>query len=326
MPPAAARQPIAVYGAIVANVLIALTKFMAAAFSGSSAMLSEGVHSAADTGNQLLLLLLGVHRSRRPADRHHPFGHGKEIFFWGLIVAIILFALGGGISIYEGVHRWFNPGEMRDPMWSYVVLGVAFLFEGGSWIIAVRETLAAPETDKNLWRSFLASKDPAVYTVLAEDSAALLGLAVAFAGIWLRQHFGNSVYDAGASLVIGAILIVVAFVLAWQSRGLMVGESADERTLNRIRALVRRDPNVCRLDRLLTMYLGPDEILLNMEATFAPGLSTRDLGATVERLEREIRKAYPRIRQIFIESSALRAAPGSPSPVLPLTDQPKRRH
>ncbi|MFL6623308.1 MAG: cation diffusion facilitator family transporter [Sulfurifustaceae bacterium] len=307
MPHAAGRQPIAIYGAIVANILIALTKSIAAALSGSSAMLSEGVHSFADTGNQLLLLL-GLHRSRRPADRMHPFGHGKEIFFWGLIVAIILFAVGGGISIYEGIHRWMTPTELSNPTWNYAVLGIAFVFEGGSWIIAMREIAATTRSDQSLWKSFRDSKDPAVYTVLAEDSAALLGLVVAFCGVWLSHRSGNTAYDAGASLVIGAILIVVAFVLAWQSRGLLVGESADEETLNRIRGIICADPNVCALNRLLTMHLGPDEILLNMDVTFAPDLAARKLGETVERLEGEIREEYPTVRQIFIESSALRAS------------------
>lgn len=317
---AAADKPIAVYGAIVANTLIAVIKFIAAAFSGSSAMLSEGVHSLADTGNQLLLLL-GIHRSRRPADRKHPFGHGKEIFFWGLIVAIILFALGGGISIYEGIHQWLHPSELGDPTWSYVVLGAAVLFEGASWVIALRETQAARRPDESLWESFRTSKDPAVYTVLAEDTAALLGLAVAAGGIWLSHYLGETIYDAAASLVIGVILIVVAFVLAWESRGLLVGESADDNTLARLGEIIRRNPNVRTLNRLLTMHLGPDEILLTVEVAFAPGLEARELTATIDRLEREIREALPAVRQIFIESSALRAsesltarAPDPPAP------------
>lgn len=299
------REPIAVYGALGANLLIAITKFAAAYFSGSSAMISEGVHSLADTGNQLLLLV-GVYRSRRPADAMHPFGHGKEMFFWGLIVAMILFALGGGVSVYEGVHHLTHPGELGDPFWSYVVLGAAFVFEGSSWTIAIRETHSRKRPDESRWQAFRRSKDPALYTVVAEDSAALVGLLVAALGVWLTSSLSDPLYDGIASCLIGAILIAVAVVLAYESRGLLIGESAEKDVLEDIREIARRDPAVRRVGDVLTMYLGPNEILLNIDIGFDPALGARELTEAIDRIEGEIRRAHAEIRRIFVEARSIR--------------------
>lgn len=298
-------QPITVYGAMVANFVIAITKFVAATISGSSAMLSEGIHSLVDTGNQLLLLL-GIRRAERPPDEAHPFGHGKELYFWGLIVAIILFSLGGGMSIYEGLHELVAPAELASPLWSYVVLGIAALFEGGSWTIAVRETRAQMRPGESFWKAFRTSKDPSVYTVVAEDSAALLGLVVAFLGVWLSHRLADSIYDAVASMMIGIILIVVAVILTIESHGLLIGESADVEVRRDIRRIAEDDPAVRQVRALLTMHLGPNEVLVNMHVAFEPDLTSDELSQAVDRLEREIRTEHGMVRQLFIDADSLR--------------------
>lgn len=309
------QKPVALYGALAANLSIAVVKFVAAAVSGSSAMLSEGIHSLVDTGNQLLLWF-GLHRSRRPADGAHPFGHGKELYFWGLIVAILLFALGGGMSIYEGIRHLAHPRVLSNPFWNYVVLGAAFVFEGVSLGIALKEAAGELRPGDGFWRAFRESKDPSLYTVVAEDTAALLGLIVAFVGVWLGHWAGDPLYDGFASLVIGAILVVVAGFLTYQSRGLLVGESAHPQILKEIRTLACADPAVSQVHDVLTMHLGPDEILLNMAVGFAPGLSADQVAGAIERLEQRITRALPEVRRIFIEAESLRptGVPVSRSP------------
>lgn len=298
------RRPIAVYGAIASNLAIAVAKFAAAFVTGSSAMLAEGIHSVVDTGNELLLLL-GLHRSRRPGDELHPFGHGKELYFWSLIVAILLFGVGGGMSVYEGISHLQHPREIRDAVWNYVVLAVAFLAEGTSWTIALRQLLRQ-RRGRGLWHTVRASKDPSVYTVLAEDTAALAGVVVAFLGVYLGHRLGKPDLDAAASMVIGLILAAVAVFLAFESRGLLVGESADRAVVERIREITEADPGVDRVRRLLTMHLGPEQVLLNMDLAFRPGLGASDLPGVVERVEEGIRREFPEIDRIFIEVGPFR--------------------
>ena len=295
---------LAVYGAIAANFIIALTKFGASFLTGSSAMLSEGIHSLVDTGNQLLILL-GIRRSRRPADREHPYGYGKELYFWSLIVAMLLFGVGGGMSFYEGVRHLRHPGPLQDPTWNYVVLGIAVFVEAGAWWLALRELLRT-RGDRSLWQALRASKDAAVYTVLAEDTAAILGLLVAFLGIWLGHRYDNPVFDGAASIVIGLILACVAVFLAYESRGLLIGESADPDVVRGIRALAEAEPGVERAGMPLTMHLGPDQILLNLDVQFRSDLSAAEVVHTVDRIEQAIRDAHPQVRRIFIEAEALR--------------------
>src|SRR5215213_119768 len=237
-------RPIAVYGAIVANLGIAVAKFIAAALTGSSAMLSEGIHSVVDTGNQGLLLL-GIRRSRFDADSDHPFGHGKELYFWSLIVAVVLFGVGGGVALYEGFIRLNEPTEIVDPIISYVVLGIAFVMEGASWTIAVRE-IGKESGSVGILRTIRSTKDPSVVTVLIEDSAALLGLIFAFVGILLADKLGDPRWDAIGSLAIGAILVIAATFLAFESRGLLIGERADEALINKIRDTISSTPGVRR--------------------------------------------------------------------------------
>ncbi len=295
-----AESKVAVYGAIAANVAIAITKFVAAGFSGSSAMLSEGIHSAVDAGNGGLLLV-GLHMSKKPATPEHPFGRGKELYFWSLIVAVLVFGLGGGMSIYEGVMHMRHPEPLTDPTWSYVVLAIAALFEGASFLVALRQ-FRSQSAGRPFWSSLHGSKDPAVYTVLAEDGAALAGLAVAAVGVWASHSLNMPVLDGAASVVIGCILAGVAVLLIRESRGLLVGEGVRPDTAAAIRAIAQRQPQVQKAGLPLTMYIGADDVLLAIDVVFADGVAADDAAATVERIEREIRERFPKITRIYIES------------------------
>lgn len=298
------ERPIAVYGALAANLGIAAAKFVAAAISGSSAMLSEGIHSTADCGNELLLLL-GLKRSQRPPDDAHPYGHGKELYFWALIVAMVLFSIGGGMSLYEGITELREPHPLTDATVNFVVLGVAFAFEAGSFVIAVRK-LREMSPNGSLWAAVRDSKDPSVFMVVGEDLAALVGLVAAFAGVTLAHLTGNPVFDAAGSLVVGAVLCVVAVLLARESRGLLIGESGGKALADGVRALAAADPAVCRVGAPLTMQLGPREVLLNLELEFRAELSMNELGAAIDRIEGKLKEAHPQITRIFLESAALR--------------------
>src|SRR3984893_3366601 len=248
-----AKSKVAIYGAIAANVAIAVTKFVVAGVTGSSAMLSEGIHSAVDTFNGVLLLV-GVRLSQRPATPEHPFGHGKELYFWSLIVAVLIFGVGGGLSFYEGVQHVRNPQPLRDPIWNYIVLGVATVFEGASFAIALRQFLKQAGNTP-FWEALHRSKDPTTYTVLAEDSAALIGLVVAALGIALSQRFDKPVLDGVASLVIGLLLAAVAVALIWESRSLLIGEGIRPENARAIRSTALAQPKVRDVGRVLSMYV-----------------------------------------------------------------------
>ena len=290
---------------MIGNFLIAVIKFIAGAFTGSSAMISEGIHSLVDTGNQGLLLL-GLHRSRRPPDSSHPFGYGKEIYFWTVIVAVVLFAFGGGMSIYEGITHLRHPRPIEDVAWSYSVLGIAFVIETAAWIIAARELMRAHQ-GKSLWEGFRRSKDPAVIVVLAEDTAALLGLIVAFFGIALGHYFNNPVFDGTASIIIGLVLAVTSLVLLREGRALVLGESVDGPMLQGIKQLVTAENAVTESRPPLTMHFGPAEVLLAMDLRFRDDLDANEIVRAVDRIEAAIRKRYPEITRIYIEADALRA-------------------
>jgi cation diffusion facilitator family transporter len=298
------KRPIALYGAMAGNLFIAVSKFIAAWITGSSAMLSEGIHSVVDTGNQLLLLL-GVYRSRKPPDELHPFGHGKELYFWSLIVAILLFGIGGGMSVYEGIIHVMHPQPVTDPVWSYIVLGVAFIAEGTSWVIALKEFSPSVEA-KNAWQALRLSKDPAIFTVLAEDSAALAGIIVAFLGVFLGNFLSNPYLDGVASIIIGIILAAVAFFLAFESRDLIVGESAGSSMTKRICEIAQAEPGVRSVRKSLTMHFGPEQVLLAMEIEFKPDLSASDVASVIDRMETKIRQAMPQVVNIFIEAESLK--------------------
>ncbi len=300
----AAESKTAIFAAIAANFAIAVMKFTAAFFTGSSAMLSEGIHSLVDTGNGGLLLL-GVHKSKKPADASHPFGYGKELYFWCLIVAVLIFGVGGGISIYEGIKHLLHPAPLEDPTWGYVVLGLAALFEGIVFLIALKEFKSLKGEDESYWQAIKKSKDPTTFTVLFEDAAALLGLIVAFVGIYLAHYFNNPYLDGAASVVIGLILSLVALLLVYESKGLLIGEGADAQTLENIRKLAEAENGVKKVINPLTMYFGPHTILLTVDIEFDKKLSAAEVEETVDRLEKNIRRQYPDIKHIYIEAGAI---------------------
>ena len=294
------ESKVAIYGAIAANVAIAITKFVVAGVTGSSAMMSEAVHSTVDTGNGLLLLV-GMHRSKRPASRAHPFGHGKELYFWSLIVAVLIFGLGGGISMYEGVQHMRAPEPLTDPFWNYMVLGAAALFEGASFLVALRQ-FRSETKGRPFWRALHTSKDPSIYTVLAEDGAALLGLLLAAGGVYASHALDMPVLDGAASVAIGILLAGVAVLLMRESHGLLIGEGIQRETANAIMALAEAHASVARAQPPLSMYMGSNEVLLAMDVEFVAGTSADTVVNTVEAIENEIGKRYPRINRIYIEA------------------------
>jgi cation diffusion facilitator family transporter len=301
-----------VYGAIAGNLAIAVSKFVAAAFTGSSAMISEAIHSTVDTGNGLFLLI-GAHRSKKPPDQTHPFGHGKELYFWSLLVAVLIFGVGGGMSIYEGILHLIQHQPLVDPRWNYWVLGIAAVFETSSFLIALREFLRQKKSGEGFVEAARKSKDPTVFTILFEDTAALVGLALAALGIFLAQTFRNSALDAIASILIGMLLALVAVFLAYESKDLLLGESADLEKVESIKALAQADTAVERVNQTLTMHLGPNQVLLNLGLKFRRGLSVGELEQAVARLEKRIRQAHPEVRSIFIEAESLLTAGAEPA-------------
>jgi cation diffusion facilitator family transporter len=291
-----------IYAALAGNALIAITKFMAAFLTGSSAMLSEGIHSSVDTCNQGLLLY-GLKRARRPADAQFPFGHGKEIYFWSFIVAILIFAVGAGVSIYEGVSHLLHPAEIGNPMVNYIVLAIAMVFEGGAWYFALTEFSKV----KGRWGYLEAvqrGKDPTLFVVLFEDSAAMAGLVIAFAGVALTDVTGLALFDGVASILIGIILGGTAAWLAYETKGLLIGESANPHVRTGIRQLVDAAPEVLHVNEVLTMHMGPDFILLNLGVKFADDTDATGIEAAVQRIETKIKNAYPEVQRIFIEAEA----------------------
>lgn len=294
-----------IYAALAGNTLIAVTKFVAAAITGSSAMLSEGIHSVVDTGNQGLLLY-GIRQSKKPADSEFPFGHGKEVYFWSFVVAILIFAVGAGVSLYEGVRHVLHPEPMQYAIVNYIVLGSAMAFEGAAWYFAVSEFSKA----KGPWGYVEAAqrgKDPTMFVVLFEDSAAILGLLVAFFGIWLSQTTGILYFDGIASLIIGLILSGTAIWLAYETKGLLIGESANKKVVQGIRSIVRSYKQVEHVNEILTMHLGPDFILVNLSVDFADAVPSGELEVTVAKLDKQIKQAFPEVKRIFVEAEARRA-------------------
>ncbi|RPH38247.1 cation transporter [bacterium] len=299
-----AKKPIAVYGALIANLAIAVTKFVAAAFTGSSAMLSEGVHSVVDTGNQGLLLL-GLHRSRKPPNPDHPFGHGKELYFWGLIVAVILFGAGGGVSIYEGIQHVIEPQISTNPTWNYIVLAASFFFEAVSFAVALFKEFLPRVGKRSAMEAIRRSTDPTVFVVLFEDAAALAGLVIAAAGVFFSHLLDSPMIDGIASIAIGIVLAVVAVYLTHQSRGLLLGQGMDKDTVQSIRDAALQDQAVADVAQPLTMYLGPEDVLVNLEVTFRDGLPSQEIPSVIKRIECAIREKYPVIKRIYIEAGSL---------------------
>ncbi len=290
-----------VYAALAGNMLIALTKFVAAFLTGSSAMLSEAFHSCVDTGNQILLLW-GMRAAKKPPNEKFPFGRGKEIYFWSFVVAILIFAVGAGLSIYEGVSHIVHTDEaIGDPTVNYIVLGLAVIFEGTSWLFALRE-FRKHKGKLGYFEAVKRGKDPSMFLVLFEDSAAGLGLVVAFVGISLTQWTRNPVYDGIASVLIGAILGVVAIWLAYETKGLLIGEAAEPEVVEGIRRLTTRAPEVNRVNELLTMHMGPNTVIVNISVDFADECTATQIEDVVRNIDRRIREQYPTVKRVFIEA------------------------
>jgi len=289
-----------IYAALAGNTLIAITKFIAAGITGSSAMISEGIHSLVDTGNQGLLLY-GMKRAKKPADEHFPFGHGKEIYFWSFVVAILIFALGAGISIYEGVIHILHPKPVSDTFINYIVLGLAILFEGAAWLFAFKEFTAV----KGKWGYIEAvqrGKDPSMFVVLFEDSAALLGLVVALVGILLADLTGILYFDGIASILIGLILGGTAVWLAYETKGLLIGEAANLPVRQGIRDIVQKADYVGHVNEVLTMHMGPDYILVNISVNFIDDAVSDDIEKAVAKMDKEIKQQFPNVKRVFIEA------------------------
>lgn len=288
-----------VYAALLGNLLIAATKAAAATFTGSSAMVSEAVHSFVDSGNELLLLY-GMRRARKPPDSAHPFGHGRELYFWNFIVALMVFALGAGISLYEGINHITHPVPIEKPFVNYIVLAVSFVFEGSSWWIALREFRAAKGRLGYLEAVGL-SKDPTTFTVLFEDSAALIGLLIAFAGIAGASAFGLPQLDGVASIGIALVLGVTAIVLARRTKELLIGESAYPAVQSSILRIAGAHRGIVNANGVLTMQLGPYQVVAALSAEFEDNLATPDIEACVNSLEAQIRQAHPEIAVLFVK-------------------------
>ncbi|MEE9238453.1 MAG: cation diffusion facilitator family transporter [Thermodesulfobacteriota bacterium] len=295
-----------IYVALIGNALIAIIKFIAAAITGSSAMLSEAIHSLVDTCNQVLLLY-GLKRAQRPPDKNFPFGYGKEIYFWSFIVAILIFALGAGISIYEGIIHLLHPKPITTPYINYIVIGFAMMFEGFAWYFAFKEFTKS----KGKWSYIMAvqrGKDPSIFVVLFEDSAALIGLVVAFLGIFLGQVTGIVYFDGAASIIIGLILAGTAIWLAYETKGLLIGESANDSIVQGIRELASGHDYVEHVNEVLTLHMGPDFILVNISLDFMDEATADEIETTVEKLDKEIKKNYLQVKRVFVEAEARKSS------------------
>jgi cation diffusion facilitator family transporter len=295
----------AIIAGICANLAIAVTKAVAAVITGSSAMIAETIHSVVDAGDAALIWI-GVHRSQRGPDAQHPFGHGQELYFWIVVVAVLVFAVGGGMSIYEGVTHLLHPQPIRDAAWSYAVIGIAFVFEGISWVFAWRG-FRKEKGRRGIWETIQHSKDPSSFAILFEDSAALLGLLAALAGVFLSERLGSPTPDGIASVVVGTILMVVAVLLAQAARRLVIGQSADPALIERIRAAVLTDPAATGTARVVTVHFGPDTVVANVEVCFRGDLPPDQVAVAIERIHQRVKEAQPQVKHVFIEAEAAKA-------------------
>lgn len=292
-----------IYAALAGNGLIAITKFSAAAYTGSSAMLSEAVHSVVDTGNQGLLLF-GIKKSQRPADDKHPFGYGMELYFWAFVVAILIFAVGAGISFYEGLHKFLHPEPIKSAFINYIVLSAAIVFEGFAWWMAFKE-FQKRRGNRTIMQAVRQSKDPSVFTVLFEDTAAMLGLVVALVGIYLSQALNMPEIDGIVSMLIGVILAATAVFLAIETKALLIGEGASPEVTDGVRNLLNARDDILHVNELLTMHMGPADILLTISVDFKDGITAEEIEASVSAMERAIKAAHPEIKRVFIEAQSI---------------------
>ncbi len=292
----------AIFAALAGNGLIAVTKFFAAFHTNSSSMFSEAIHSVVDTGNQFLLLY-GLKCSERPADKSHPFGYGMELYFWSFVVAILIFGLGAGISVYEGIAKIKNPEPITDPQVNYVVLALAMVFESVACSVAIKE-LKKTKGTQNWIKAVRASKDPAIFTVLFEDFAALVGLLVAGLSIYFGELLDLPVLDGVGSVVIGLILATTALFLAYECKELLTGEAANERVVYGIKQILKQESSLLYINEVLTMHLGPKDILLNISLDFKDAISSVEVEETISRMESNIKAEFPEIKRVFIEAQS----------------------
>ena len=284
--------------AFAANLGIAISKFIAAAITGSSAMLTEGVHSVVDSTNQLLLMW-GRRQSRKPPDKYHPLGYGRELYFWSFVVAVLVFALGAGVSVYEGIIHIAEPEHAVSPIIGYIVLLVAFLLEGWSTIEAFREFKQA-KGELGWFEAIRRSKDPPAFIVLLENGAAMAGIVAAAVGLMLSQLTGNPFYDGAASVVIGIILGVTALLLAYESKGLLIGESADPELVSGLRTLTNSKEGIVGVGHILTVHSAPDQITAMMSVDFRDTMTAADVERIVSEVEREAHSRWPEVKRLFI--------------------------
>jgi len=287
------------YISLAADVLIATAKFLAAAFTGSSSMISEGIHSIIDAISQLLLIW-GVKISKKPADRYRPFGYGRELYFWSFMVSLIIFIVGGCISFYEGLMRFRRPDFTGSVTSNYVVLTIALIFTGISMSTALK-VFNRERGRASFWYAIKQSKDPSVFITLLGDAGDMLGLFIAFCGISLGRYYHNAHFDGAASMLIGVMLIVISLILVRESKSLLMGETTSRKTLRRVVAIAEEDVSVVKVKRHFSMYLAPEEVILQLNAVFKEDLTTRQITDAIERIMKQIKKEFPRIKQIFIE-------------------------
>ena len=291
-----------IIAALIGNSLISITKFVAASITGSSAMLSEGIHSIVDTGNQILLLY-GLKRAARPASPQFPFGHGKEIYLWSFVVAILIFAVGAGISIYEGIAHIRHPSTPSDPTVNYIVLGLAMIFEGGALYFAITE-FNKVRGSYSYVEAVQRGKDPSLFVVLFEDCAAMLGLFVAFVGIMLAQITGNALWDGIASVTIGLILALTAIWLAYETKSLLIGEGANKDIVEGIHKIASKQDSIEKINEVLTLHMGPEFILVNMSISFKSHLPVGNIEKAIEIITKDIKEKFPMAKKVFIEAES----------------------
>ena len=290
---------IVVYAALFGNLAIALVKFVAAYITNSSAMLSEAIHSVVDTLNEILLLY-GMKKAEQRPDAHHPFGYGRELYFWAFIVALMVFALGAIVSIYQGILHIIHPEEMQDPMINYIVLGIAILCEGFSWTVALR-TFRKMKGKMGYFEAFRRSKDPTTFTVLFEDTAALVGLFIALIGIFLAHQLNIPELDGAASILIGVVLAVSAWLLARETKGLLLGETADPRLRENVLNIAQQDAAVYSANGVLTEQMGAHQVIASLSLEFKDDLTSDEIEACVNRIEEQIKQLHPEIITLFVK-------------------------
>jgi cation diffusion facilitator family transporter len=293
------KSKLFIYISLVVDISIAVSKFTAAAFTGSSSMVSEGVHSVIDAISQLLLIW-GIRTSKKKADSSRPFGYGKELYFWSFIVSLVIFILGGCISFYEGLGRVRRPASFGNPNWNYAILGVAFLFTSVSMFFAFKAFNKQRRND-SFWKEVLESKDPSTFIVLLGDVGDMIGLTIAFLGVFLGRLYHNPYYDGVASMAIGVVMVSISGLLVSESKSLLMGETIARKTIRKIIKIAHNDPAILKIKKHFSMYMGPEEILIQLNAVFKEDLTTVQITDAIDRLTKLIKTEFPRIKQIFVE-------------------------